>query len=839
MDRFLPPRVTRAAVRLSTALVPTLVVLSLATAASLAAQQPAPTPEEARTLLETRPDLVARLQQQVGASGLTPNQIRTRLRAAGYPEDLLDRYLADADSTTAATPPTDAVLDAVRTLGLVGSEQLDSLRALTDSALLVADSLRADSLASPEGELPIFGLDVFRRVSSEFRPDATGPVDDNYVLGPGDELVLILTGDVEAAYELGVTREGSLVIPQVGQLSVAGLTLAQLRDLLYTRLGRVYSGVRRGADATTKFQVTVTRLRTIQVFVAGEAARPGAYVVSGAGTALAALYQAGGPTANGTLRNIVIRRRGRTVDSLDVYDYLLRGDTSHDTRLESGDIVFVPVRGTRVKLTGRVVRPAIYELKTGETLRDAIRAGGGFEADALRSRVQIHRILPPADRGPGGPDRVVIEVSSADLVDGFGPAFPLAPGDSVMVFAIAERRRRYVTVQGNVWVEGQIGYHAGMRLSQAIHLAGGPKPDVYLGRILVSRLRADSTRIQLRSAFRDSTGAVTEDLALQDEDIIQVFSRTTFRPERYVAINGAVGRAGRLPYREGMTLRDAILQSDGLSEDAWLEQAEIARLPEDRSGGVVAHTIRVPLDSTYLFDRGPDGKYLGPPGLPAPASGAPEILLEPYDNVLILRQPDWELQRSVVVSGQVKFPGRYALATRTERLTDLIVRAGGLTDEAYATGVEFHRGFNNQGRIGIDLPQVLEDPGFRDNLVLLSGDSIFIPEYNPVVEVKGAVNAPVAVAWVPGRNLEFYIQAAGGYSRDADRGRSYVIQPNGKVESVGRRALVPDKLPKPLAGAQLYVPEKPPEDKNNTAQIFATVAQVLASVVTVIVVAIR
>ncbi|MEE8477863.1 MAG: SLBB domain-containing protein [Gemmatimonadales bacterium] len=815
----------------------------LATVASVApppltAQEDVPTPAEAEQLLQTRPDLVAQLQQRIGTSGLTPNQIRARLRAAGYPEDLLDPYLAGADSTFAPVP-TGPVFDAVQLLGLVGVEEIESFRSMTDSALAVADSLRADSLALGRTGLQIFGLDVFRRVSTQFRPDAAGPVDDNYVLGPGDELVLFLSGDVEIAHNLAVSREGVLVIPQVGQLAIGGLTLAQLRDLLYTRLGRVYSGVRRGPDATTQFQVTVTRLRTIQVFVAGDVARPGAYTISGAGTALAALYQAGGPTENGSLRRILIRRRGRVVDSLDIYDYLLRGDTSGDARLESGDVVFVPVRGTRVTMTGSIVRPAIYELKPGESLRDVIRGAGGFEANALRSRVQIHRILPPVARGAGGPDRVVIEVVSNEFIDGDGPAFPMEPGDSVMVFAIAERQQRYVTVEGNVGMEGRIGFRPGMRLSQAISLAGGPKPDVYLGQILITRLRPDSTRIQLRSAFRDSTGAVTDDLTLQDEDVIRLFSRTTFRPERYVAVNGAVRMSGRLPFREGMTLRDAILESDGLTEDAWLESAEIARLPQDRSGGIVATTIRAPMDSTYLFDRGPDGSYLGPPGLPAPASGAADVLLRPYDNILILRQPDWELQRNVAIYGQVRFAGTYALETRAERLTDLIQRAGGLTTEAYPMGVEFHRSFNREGRIGIDLPKALEDPDFRDNLVLLSGDSIFIPEFNPVVEVRGAVNAPVAVTWVPGRDIQYYIGAAGGYTRDAERGRAYVVQPNGKVESVGRRTLVPDKLPKPQAGAQLYVPAKPKDLVDNSAALFGIAAQVLASIMTVIIVAIR
>ncbi len=814
----------------------------LATIGSLAplgltAQVGAPTPAQAERLLQTRPGLVSQLQQRISASGLTPDQIRSRLRAAGYPEDLLDPYLPGGEG--AAEGPTTTVLDAVQSLGLVGTGDIEAISSMTEAELAVANARRADSLAAGRSGLRIFGLDVFRRVSTLFLPNTAGPVDDNYVLGPGDQLVLILSGDVELAYNLGISREGILVIPQVGQLAVGSLTLAQLRDLLYTRLGRVYSGVRRGANATTQFQITVTSLRTVQVFVAGDVVRPGAYAITGAGTAMTALYEAGGPTENGTLRRILVRRRGQIVDSLDVYHFLLRGDTSHDTRLESGDVVFVPVRGTRVTVTGRIVRPAIYELKPNESLRDVIRGAGGFEPDALRSRVQIHRILPPADRNARTPDRVVIEVVSDEFLDSDGPAFPLEPGDRVVVFAIDDLQRQYVTVQGNVWVAGQVGFQPGMRLSQAIDMAGGPKPDMFLEQILISRLLPNSTRIQLRSAFRDSTGAVTNDLTLQDQDVIRVFSRTTFRPERYVAVTGAVRASGRIPYREGMTLRDAILESDGLAQNAWLESVEIARLPADRTGGVMATTVRVPMDSTYLFDRGPDGSYLGPPGLPAPASGAPDILLQPYDNILIFRQPEWELQRSVSIGGQVRYPGTYSLKTRSDRLTDLIERAGGLTPQAYPAGVTFIRAFNDQGRIGIDLPHVLEDESSEDNFVLRAGDAIHIPEYNPVVEVRGAVNAPVAVAWVEGRNIEYYIAAAGGYARDAERGRAYVVQPSGKVESVGRRSLVPDKLPKPQAGAQLNVPAKPEDTQDNTARLFGVAAQVLASIVTVIIVAIR
>jgi protein involved in polysaccharide export with SLBB domain len=798
--------------------------------------QPLPSPAQAEELLRTRPDLVQQLRERIGTSGLSREQIRSRLRAAGYPETLLDRYLDARDTTRAPTPGTD-VLDAVRVLGLIGAEATDTLLALTDSAMHVLDSLRADSLADTTRALRIFGVSFFRRFNTLFQPTLTGPVDPTYRLGPGDGLVLILTGDVERAHELTVTREGFIAIPQVGQLHVANLTLSQLEDMLYVRLGRVYSGVRR-EGATTRFSVTVSRLRTIQIYVTGEVSRPGSFLISAAGTAMTALYAAGGPATNGSFRRVEIRRGGQLVDSLDLYDYLVRGDNSHDVRLQNGDVVFVPTRFVRVKITGEVIRPAIYELRPGETLRDMLQAAGGFAHDALRRRVQIDRILPPAQRQPGGRDRVVISLESDQFIDGLGPAFPLAPGDSVTVLAIASRRRNLIQVKGDVWTPGDIGYSAGMRLSEAIRLAGGPKPEAYLDQILVTRLQSDSTRLQLRSAFQDSTGKVTDDLVLQEDDEITVYSRVTFRPVRYVAVTGAVRKGGRVPYREGMTLRDALLQVDGITEDALLTEAEIARFPGDsaRATGVVATTFRVPLDSTYIVDRGPDGRYLGPPGLGAPADGTSEVPLRPYDNVLIFRQPDWELQRTVSIGGQVRYPGRYSLLTRTDRLLDLIERAGGLTKEAYPAGIKFFRSSDRGGRIGVDLPGIIANPRARDNLILASGDSIVIPEYIPVVYVFGSVNSPGAITYNEGQNMDYYVAAAGGYTRRADKSRSYVTQPNGKVESVKGRFLLSDGKPKPLAGAAVFVPDRDPSERKDWLQTAAALAQIIAGLATTVLV---
>ncbi|HEU4720890.1 MAG TPA: SLBB domain-containing protein [Gemmatimonadaceae bacterium] len=891
-----------------------------------------PTPEQAQILLQTRPDLVAQLRQRFATSGLSREQVRARLRAEGYPEDLLDAYLPGTTGTTPAL--TDDVFRAVKALGIADSADVSAMQESFVSPTLgtaqapptivcvvdpyaglrpaydtvgqnlppvvraptvpqlpgqytmpgpilpstptpVQDRPRTDQTSDsararmgqlcPPGQIPtrldprqgdspfgigrdsaerlaanrdsgfvIFGLDVFRGSTTQFEPNLAGPVDANYRLGPGDRLVLILTGDVEASYELPVTREGFVVIPQVGQLFVANLTLGELDRVLATRLARVYSGVRGNNSGTTRFSISVARLRSNQVYVVGDVRRPGSYVVSSAGTALTALYAAGGPTMNGSLRSVEIRRAGRTVDVLDVYDYLVRGDASHDVRLQTGDVVFVPVHGPRVRILGEIARPATYELRGTETLSDLLRSAGGFQADASRQRVHIERILPPAERSEPGRDRVTIDVSSAALASGAGPAIPLQDGDVVRVFPVADRVRNRIYVDGNVFQAGAQGLDRGMQLSDALRRAV-LKPDTYLGEVLVSRLRPDSSRIQLRATLADSTGAVVNDLPLQEDDRISVFSITTFRPARYVSIGGAVRRSGRVLYREGMTLRDLVLLAHGLTEGAYLREAEIARLPEDRSNGRTATTLRVPLDSTYLFERAADGRYIGPPGLQVPSGSTPDVPLKPYDNVLIMRQPDWNLQRTVIIQGEVRFPGIYSLTSKSERLSDLIKRAGGLTDEAYRDGIVFNRRDNNIGRVGVELSNALRRYESADNLILRDGDNISIPAYNAVVTIRGEVNSPSTVAYIRGKGIDYYIGAAGGPTPKADEDHAYVTQPSGKLETVRAHLFLPDQMPKPRPGSVVTVPVSDGAPKRDWIPLVTGLAQIIGSTVAILV----
>ena len=805
-----------------------------------------PTPEQARALLESRPDLVQQMRDRLLQSGLTPAQVRARLKAEGQPEDLLDPWLPGSRTSGSAVPSRE-VFAAMRALGISDSTDIDDLERLADQRNVrrVNESTAKDTTVQRDTTLSvksaeIFGLSLFRNASSRFQPNGAGMVDPGYRLGPGDKLVLILTGDVERADELEVTREGFVVIPDVGRVNVANLTVAQLEELLYTRLGRVYSGVQRGAGATTLFSVSVSTLRSLQVVVTGDVEEPRAFLLSSP-TVLTALYAAGGPNDEGSLRRIEVRRAGRIVATLDVYDYLLRGDASNDVRLQQGDIVFVPVHGARVRVDGAVTRQATYELRPGETLADAIAAAGGLSATAGARRVLVDRIIAPGARVAQGADRAVVDVPLS--ANGTPPAFALADGDVVRVPTISDRVRNRVAVQGNVWSPGTQGFTSGLTLEAALRRAGGVKPDAYLGRVLITRLRSDSTRVQLRAMLRDTTGATVEPFVLAEDDQITVFSKTNFRTQQNVVIGGAVRKSGSFPWREGMTLRDLILHADGLEEKAFLGAAEVARLPVNYDGHTTAQTIRVPLDSSYLFTQS---------GVAANTS--PDYVLQAHDNVLILREPGWRLPQIVILTGEVRFPGRYTVTDRGERISDLIARAGGVTALADQDAAYFSRRISSNTsrarldsatarsdslrlqdaariRVGVDLAFALKRKGSNDDLVLEGGDSLDVPSQRQTVEVRGEVNAPTALAHAAGKNLGFYVGAAGGPSAKGNSRRAYVVQPNGKVESRHHILGFIRIDPTPRPGATVVVPaEDPNRSRANIAATVGLVAQLLVSV---------
>lgn len=718
-------------------------ILACALAAPVAAQLP--TAQEAQRLLQENPDLV---RQRLQESGMTDQEIRARLAAAGLPTSALDGFLANG-SLSAQAPPTADAFAALQLLGIVrqgvdGLEIVDQITGLQDAA------------ATDSTGFPIFGHDVFSRATSQFQPLLSGPVSDEYVLGPGDQLLAVVTGEVQLAEPLTVGRDGAVVVPTVGRIPVANLTMAEARVIFRERFSRFYSGLERG---TASLNVTVTELRAIQIAVTGSVTQPGAYQLSSVATVTNALYAAGGPTDLGNLRAVRVARRQGDDHTLDLYPYLLSGDVTGDVTLREGDVVFVPPRNVRVQLHGAVNRPAEYEVGAGEYLADVLRAANGFAPQASRSRLTIHRVLRPGSRGPGLGDRSAIDLELPASEDESNPS------------------------------------HVG--------------------------------------------GVLIPSIALQDGDSIVIDQVADLSDGFYVTISGMVAQADTFPWREGLTLRDLMLLARGPIVGADLRQAEVTRLPDERSTGELADRLVVPLDSSYLSQRSPDGRYEGPPGIAFPPSGsAPEFALAPYDQVLILRQPEFEMPRSVTITGEVAVPGPYTLLTKDDRVTDLIERAGSILDNGHVDGAQLYRSEGASGRIDLDLPEALANPSGDDNIVLQPGDSLHIPTYNPTVTVGGAVNTQTSVLYREGQDFDYYIAAAGGLRYDADKGRSSVRYANGLARTRSK-FLFWSSYPTPGPGSIINVPTEDPNTGVDVVQLTTSLVSVLGTLTTLVIVIIN
>lgn len=705
-----------------------------------------PTAAQAQRLLRENPELV---RQQLLQSGMSEQEIRSRLRAAGLPTNALDQLLGSGTLGDDELSPL--TIQGLATLGIV-RQTPDGLE-LVELTSGMQDAAEPDSL---DTGFPIFGHGIFSRATSRFQPLLSGPVPDDYRLGPGDQLLLLVTGDVELAHELQVTREGFVVVPDVGRISVANLSMAEVRTLFRRRLAAFYSGIDRG---TASVSLSITELRTIQIYVSGEIEQPGAYQLASVATVTNALYAAGGPTDLGNLRDIRIRRRDGDDATLDLYPYLLNGEASGDITLEQGDVVFVSTRELRVQLRGAVTRPAQYDVGPSEDLAHVLRAAGGFAPEADRKRITIHRVVRPAERGPGLGDRVAIDLA-------------LSAGDA-------------------------------------------------------------------ESSARMVGGVVVPPIDLQDGDSIVVGEVPALTDGYYVVITGMVARPDTFPWTEGMTIRDLVDLARGPIVGADLREAEVTRLPDDRRIGELADRLRIPLDSSYLTQRSADGRFMGPPGVAFPPAGSsPDFTLTPYDQVVILRQPDFQMQQSVQITGEVSVPGTYTLLTKGDRVTDLLARAGRVLETAYPEGARLYRSQDDMGRIDLNLPVAMERPESEENVVLQPGDSLHIPVYSPTVVVQGAVNSPVTVLYRDGQDFSYYIAAAGGYRNDADKGRTSIRFANGLARTRSR-FLLWTSYPEPGPGSTISVPVEDPEDRFDTRGLITDLVAILGSITTVIIVLAR
>jgi protein involved in polysaccharide export with SLBB domain len=664
------------------------------------------------------------------------------------------------------------------------------------------------------GELALFGYSLFSTSPDSYRQPGYGPMDPEYPLGPGDEIVLDVWGDTVFRLERTLDRQGAVNLPDVGRVVLAGMTLEEVRSALRQRLGRVYSGLaEEGGRATTHLAVTLGDLRVIRAFVVGRAVRPGGYDLSAAATVFHALFFAGGPSETGSLRDIRLVRGGTVVGSLDVYDYLRSGRRDGDLRLENDDTIFIPPAGPRVTVRGEVREPGIYELLPGETLGNLLATAGGLTERAYAGRVQIERILSTEEQGRTGEDRKLLDFALDEAAD----ARELRDGDQVTVFPIADRIRNFVTVRGEVRRPGTYELRDGARLADLIREAGGLLETAFLERAEVVRTYEDQRREQFGvDLTRAMSGDAAGNLALRPRDEVTVHSLWALRDPEEVSIYGAVRSPGSYELRQSMTLRDLVLQAGGFGERAFLEYAEVSRVEPGAEAGRGAEILRVPLGADFLARQEDDFR------------------LRAYDNVFIREDPDYELQRNVTVTGEVRFPGVYSLVRPTETVAEVVARAGGLEETAYAEGFQLHREKGGIGRVALDLKRALKDPRSKDNVILFAGDSLHVPQEPKTVTVRGAVGYPTSLVFDPGWSIGDYVAHAGGTTDRADRGQTRVIYTTGAAARVKRFWFDPEVRP----GSTIIVPEKLERDVD-WGDVLKNTTSILASLATVVLVADR
>jgi polysaccharide export outer membrane protein len=725
-------------------------------------------------------------------SGLSREQVRQRLRDAGYDPNLADRYfdeLTQPDSaangslsriTRPVPPPSSGLLSALKRIGVLQPED----------SITVANMPRPDTLGprartvEKDKEPEVFGREVFA-ASTQFEPVLTGPVNPDYRLGPGDQMMLIVTGDVELAYELEVTREGFIVIPDVGQVIVNGLTMEQAKRRLNERLARVYSGMQIG---TTQADVTMGRLRNKLVYVIGEVEVPGAYQLNGAATVFSALYRAGGPAISGSFRNLEVRRGDRVVAKVDLYDYLMRGDKSGDLAVEQGDVLFVPLVGPQVTVTGSVRRPAIFEMKGNEGLADVLRFAGGAQANAAIERIQVDRILPASQRMPGR-ERVLVDVRLQDL--NAGASVAMQDGDRITISAITTERRNRVSAAGDVQRPGEYEYRPGMTALQLIQAANGLLPTAYTPTAHVIRLNpADSSRVLVRVSFDDTTSAnYAGRVPLADLDELVVFGRAKLANPQRVEVFGYVKQEGTYSYSAGMTVEDVILLAGGFKEGALEAEVELARrVQRTNNSDSLAVIYRVPLNI----------------GGPSKSSEAAPIRLQDGDQVFVRRLPGYAPLSTVEILGEVTYPGTYTVDSRKSRLSDLIQRAGGMTQEAYRRGLRL---FRDGKPVGVNVERALSRPHSADDLMIEAGDRIEIPRIDPTVLVTGAVLFESRVRYERGLSVNDYLARAGGVTDEGNAAKAAVRYPNGELRTA-RSVLGFRDYPSVEPGSTITVPVK-------------------------------
>ncbi len=690
-----------------------------------------------------------------------------------------------------------------------------------------------------EDDSQVFGRNIFNNEMLTFEPSMNVPTPADYRLGAGDAVIIDVWGASQITFEGTVSPDGTVTIEGVGPLKLAGMTVTEANAYVKQQLGRFYSD--------SNITLTVGETRSIQVQVMGEVMMPGTYTLSALSSAFNALYAAGGINDIGTLRDIKVYREGRVVSTIDVYDYILNGNTKGDIRLADNDVIVVGPYDCLVNIRGKVKRPMFYEMKESESVGRILDYAGGFAGDAYTDNIRLVR--------KSGREYSVYTIGEFEM-----NGFLLKDGDSLYVDSVIPRFSNMAEVRGAVFHPGQFQMDGSITtVRELIKAADGLREDAFVNRAVMHRQKEDLTMEVLPVDVQGIMDGTVADIPLRKNDVLFIPSKLEMQGERTLTIDGEVNFPGVYYYADNMTVEDLILQAGGLTEAASMARADVFR----RIKNPDAVTDDEKLAETHSFSLR-DGFVIG---------GEEDFHLQPYDEVVIRKSPAYSEQRNVKISGAVNFSGSYAMDTKDYRLSDLVNAAGGLSSLAYAKGARLQRSLTEEEKkqresalknsqiqlyeeslrsdksfdmaradsilnlkldlgdtypVAINLEKAMANPGGLDDVRLREGDELVVPQFSNTVKISGEVMYPISINYEKGKPLSYYIKRAGGYADRAHKSRVYAIYMNGAVEQLGRRS---SRSIQP--GCEIVVPSKPQRTKMTTGEIM-TIGTSTASIATMI-----
>jgi len=684
------------------------------------------------------------------------------------------------------------------------------------------DEIPTDSLIVEEKPSPIFGHDLFSNKAVTFEPSMNLPTPKNYVLGPGDQVIIDIYGVSQSSQEYTISPDGVIVVENCGPISLSGLTIEKATSRIQAKVGALY--------AKSSINVSLGQSRSIQVMVMGEVKVPGSYTVSAFATVFHALYLAGGISDLGSMRDVRLFRDSKLISTIDVYDYILNGKMEGNVILQEGDAVVVSPYIGLVTLGGQVKRPMIYEMKQTETLADLFKFAGGLAPQAHTELVRVERTY--------GAKRSVYSVKEAEQ-----GTFLMVDGDSVMVDGNRiDRYENMVEVKGAVVREGHYQIGEGQNtISKLVENAGGLDEQAIASNAVLYRMQENRTLKAIKVDVDAILSGAAPDAVLENEDQLYIPSKSQMLSEKKVAIYGEVYAPGIFDYADGETVEDLIVRAGGMRITASAISVEVTRRkfdtmaskPEEREVETFQLTVR---DGVINCVGEPSG-----------------FVLAPFDVVSVRRSPVNKAVRSITIEGEATFAGQYALTDHNQRLSDIIKQAGGVTALAYVNNARLIRkrskeemevlaatlkqirsssvdstldnriNVDSTYQIGIRLGIALKNPGGSEDIVLQDGDRLVVPELNAIVSIGGEVQIPSTVRFKEGQNYRHYIREAGGYTEKSRRRKAYVIYPNGVNDRARSAKIEP--------GCQIVVPAKI-EKKRDFAQV-AQITSITTSLVSV------